>query len=59
MYSDLGMVSFASRQIYPGTHWMGGWVSPTASVDTVDTSNISASATNRTSVQRIASHVSD
>jgi hypothetical protein len=27
---------FISEERAPGTHWIGGWVSPTAGVDTVE-----------------------
>jgi len=41
---------FTSGKRAPGTHWMGGWVSPRAGEDTAMAKNISSSAGNRTPV---------
>jgi hypothetical protein len=32
----VGVVSFTSRPLYPGTHWIGGWVDHRAGLDDVE-----------------------
>jgi ABC-type taurine transport system ATPase subunit len=44
------MVSFTPRQLYPGIHWIGGWVNPRAGMDAVAKRRISAPVGNRTLV---------